>query len=153
VAVLLFFLKIKFPSIISIFGVDLLLGCTFWCVCLLRPCCSSCLTSFTVLKCRLHFPEWLWGFSSMFAWPWEHKLTFEVYYTLFVLSFPPSSYNCAGGVQPHSTPPHTFLIFLLSFILVLGNLYFLPLNPSWKLSSENFFTSGNCHLLETSSFR
>lgn len=48
-------LETKFPSIMSIFAVDLLPSGTFlWCVCLLRPNSSLCLTSSQILKCRLH---------------------------------------------------------------------------------------------------
>lgn len=104
-------------------------------LCLLRA--SSCLslTSFQILKCRLHFRTSCFRISSHSLSISKHKPAFEVCCILFWAMISPLSSATPCSVSLHATPTHTFLVFLFSIILVPGNLYFLPLNTSWKFKS------------------
>lgn len=64
-----------------------------------------------------------------------HKFGGYILHIVLGANFCPSSCPSVGWVYTHHTPTHTFLVFLFCFILVFGNLYFLPLHSSWKIKS------------------
>lgn len=104
-------------------------------LCLLRASSCLCLTSFQILKCRLHFHTSCLRISSHLLSISKRKPAFEVCCILFWLWFPPfhPPLHAVWAYTPHQ-PTH-FLVFLFSIILVPGSLYFLPLNTSWKFKS------------------
>lgn len=141
-------LEIKFPSIMSIFGVELQPGGTFsWCVFAQSP----------ILQHKVHFHKW---YCRGIGW-WGVPLCGQVLWSLSAWEVDghcsrnrwPLILPLCEDERPHTTPAHTFLVFLFSFILVLGNLHFLPLSTSSKLGSENYFCTSEAVLTEESNKR